>query len=56
MEAPLTQTESGSNEEGASAPAVAERPKLDLSRLEPPAHLEECCVEEITIDGICGVY
>ena len=33
-----------------------EKPKLDLSRLDPPAHLEECSVEEITIDGICGVY
>ncbi len=56
METPLTGTESGSNEEGALAPAAVERPILDLSRLEPPAHLEECCVEEITIDGICGVY
>ena len=31
-------------------------PKLDLSQLDPPANLEDCGVEEITIDGICGVY
>lgn len=37
-------------------PAATARPKLDLSRLEAPAALEECSVEEMTIDGICGVY
>lgn len=37
-------------------PAPEAKPKLDLSRLDPPAHLEEVSVEEITIDGICGVY
>jgi mycofactocin precursor len=40
----------------ASAPAQEQKPKLDLSKLDPPADLEECSVEEITIDGICGVY
>ncbi len=42
--------------EGAPAPVPAEQPMLDLSRLGPPAALDEVCVEEITIDGICGVY
>ena len=31
-------------------------PKLDLSGLDAPAHLSECSIEEVTIDGICGVY
>ena len=30
--------------------------KLDFSRLQPPADLGENSMEEITIDGICGVY
>lgn len=30
--------------------------KLDLSHLSPPLKLEEVVLEEITIDGICGVY
>ena len=30
--------------------------KLDLSRMSPPDNLEEARLEEITIDGICGVY
>ena len=30
--------------------------KIDLSRLEPPEKLVASKVEEITIDGICGVY
>ncbi|MCZ6472569.1 MAG: mycofactocin precursor MftA [SAR324 cluster bacterium] len=34
----------------------APRGKLDLSGLEPPADLSECSIEEVTIDGICGVY
>ena len=40
---------------GKAAGAKAPR-KLDLSRLEAPDALEECSVEEMTIDGICGVY
>ena len=40
---------------GKTAGAKAPR-KLDLSRLEAPDSLEECSVEEMTIDGICGVY
>lgn len=35
---------------------AATRPKLDLTGLEPPTDLEECSIEEMTIDGICGVY
>lgn len=29
---------------------------LDLSNLAPPQPLEELRLEEVTIDGICGVY
>ncbi len=29
---------------------------LDLSHLEPPRDLEQVRLEEVTIDGICGVY
>ena len=36
----------------AGAPAVV----LDISRLEPPRDLEQVRLEELTIDGICGVY
>ena len=32
------------------------RKKLDLSQLPAPENLSETTVEEITIDGICGVY
>jgi len=32
------------------------KPILDLSGLEPPESLTEERMEEITIDGICGVY
>jgi mycofactocin precursor len=31
-------------------------PRLDLSRMEPPRRLAEARLEEVTIDGICGVY
>ena len=34
--------------------APAER--LDLSHMEPPKRLAEARLEEVTIDGICGVY
>ncbi len=41
-------------------PAVTDAPsqaeKLDLSQLSPPKPLEELRLEEVTIDGICGVY
>ncbi|MCH8843962.1 MAG: mycofactocin precursor [SAR324 cluster bacterium] len=30
--------------------------KLDLSHVAPPENVEEMRIEEITIDGICGVY
>ena len=56
-------------QEAESAPAAAQathgaprdkqgtpRGKLDLSGLEPPADLSQCSIEEVTIDGICGVY
>lgn len=43
------------NNSSAKAPQPPRR-KLDLSRLEPPAQLEESSIEEMTIDGICGVY
>lgn len=36
--------------------APAQKPKLDLSRLGKPERLEEVTLEDITIDGICGVY
>ena len=45
-----------------NTPATAEpaagrtQPKLDLSRVAPPRNLDSFDVEEITIDGICGVY
>ena len=32
------------------------RPRLDLSRIAPPENLESVQIEELTIDGICGVY
>ena len=35
---------------------MTEPGKLDLSRVAPPANLESFELEEITIDGICGVY
>lgn len=38
---------------GAETPEVK---KLDLSKLSPPDKLEGARLEEITIDGICGVY
>lgn len=47
---------------GESEPAAGDFPmensakKLDLSKLPPPGDLEEYRLEEITIDGICGVY
>lgn len=37
-------------------PAATAAPKLDLSRMEPPKRLAEARLEEVTIDGICGVY
>ena len=44
----------------ATAPAEqlqpSKRKKLDLSHLPAPENLSETSVEEITIDGICGVY
>jgi len=46
------------------APAVQEPaphrpqtpPVLDLSHLQPPRKLADARLEEVTIDGICGVY
>ncbi|MCH8153696.1 MAG: mycofactocin precursor [Proteobacteria bacterium] len=37
-------------------PQPPQRKKLDLSHLPAPENLSETTVEEITIDGICGVY
>lgn len=42
------------NESSQAVPEGA--PRLDLSRMEPPRRLEEARLEEVTIDGICGVY
>ena len=42
-----------------SAPTPLEAPaapQLDLSRMEPPKKLATARLEEMTIDGICGVY
>jgi len=41
---------------GITSAETHSKPKLDLSGLEPPRNLMEARVEEITIDGICGVY
>lgn len=48
--------ESGAEKTSSANAPQSTRRKLDLSRLEPPAHLEESSIEEMTIDGICGVY
>lgn len=34
----------------------AEAVKWDFSKMSAPENLEESRVEEVTIDGICGVY
>lgn len=41
-----------------SAPGAAPEAarKLDLRGMEPPAKLSEVRLEDLTIDGICGVY
>lgn len=43
-----------------AAPAGSAAPfqpvKLDWSRVAPPRNLESVRVEELSIDGICGVY
>ncbi len=31
-------------------------PPLDLASMAPPADLEEARIEDLSIDGICGVY
>lgn len=59
MNQPMDIHSSQHQDNASSAPATAGKNatrKLDLSRLEPPADLEECSIEEMTIDGICGVY
>ena len=33
-----------------------QKPLVNLDGLEPPESLEEVRIEEMTIDGICGVY
>lgn len=42
----------------ASIPAQApvKPAKIDWSRVAPPKNLESARVEELSIDGICGVY
>ena len=35
---------------------VPEPRKLDLSGMAPPMKLSEARLEDLTIDGICGVY
>lgn len=43
--------------EAAPEPTVApEAPRLDLTGMSEPENLEEVRLEELTIDGICGVY
>ncbi|MCZ6532098.1 MAG: mycofactocin precursor MftA [SAR324 cluster bacterium] len=54
MDKPVRQE--AENTSAAQATQDAPRGKLDLSGLEPPADLSECSIEEVTIDGICGVY
>jgi mycofactocin precursor len=44
--APLDETPAG----------IVAPPRLDLSALEPPRQLDELRLEDVTIDGICGVY
>lgn len=39
---------------GAEIPAVSR--KLDLRGMAPPVKLAEARLEDLTIDGICGVY
>jgi len=41
---------------GAPSATPSAVPALDLSRLEPPRRLAEARLEDVTIDGICGVY
>ena len=55
MENPVRQEAENTTAAGQAAQG-APRGKLDLSGLEPPADLSECSMEEVTIDGICGVY
>ena len=50
--APPADTPTGSVSPTVAAPA----PRLDLSALEPPRQLDELRLEDVTIDGICGVY
>ena len=40
----------------APATAAGTAQPLDLSRLGEPRNLEQVRLEELTIDGICGVY
>jgi mycofactocin precursor len=40
----------------AVAQAAAAPRKLDLSGMAPPVKLREARLEDLTIDGICGVY
>ena len=39
----------------AAGPTAAPRP-LDLRGMAPPVKLSEARLEDLTIDGICGVY
>lgn len=41
---------------GQAEPASTKPIKLDWSRVAPPRNLESARVEELSIDGICGVY
>lgn len=50
------QENDGAREHPAPSRQGKTRRKLDLSGLEAPADLEESSIEEMTIDGICGVY
>lgn len=42
--------------EGPEQRDEAQPARLDLSHMAPPEDLDEVRLEELTIDGICGVY
>lgn len=54
VHAPQTQQEPAQTVAPQALPPA--RKKLDLSRVSPPEQLGAVRIEELTIDGICGVY
>lgn len=53
---PATEPPRPEGEVRSSDQTARRRPRLDLSRIAPPENLESVQIEELTIDGICGVY